>query len=356
MDPFYNKVNKKIFWVNVLVFVFVFCFVSLFVSIMLNKVSSPYSKKESLYWLYKYFFGLRHQNPGKIQNHAANFTVNENTSEDFVITFVGDFLPINKKKIIFSEELKHYIRESDFLIGDFEGVITPKVREPTVWDFDMRYDRGVLNLFRKIINPQKILLSVANNHAFDFGRKELDESNHLLKGAGVEFFGTEGRPYIDLQNDIRIVGVTQWLNKKDKGILLWEDGKKFVKEGAFNILYPHWGYAFELYPRKETIVQAQDALGVFDAIIGQHSYCPQPVTMVGKGKEQKLIAYSLGTFLGEVYEKKYQYGLILKLFLGKNDQGERVVVKVEYRTIKCSELINKDFLVDFTSEKIGAFN
>ncbi len=356
MKQFDKRLNKKIFIVNIIVLIFMLSFFLVFILTLSNKIATPYNQKENFYWIYKNIFGLSHRNSQKVKNIESEYVFDSAINPEYEIAFVGDLNPMNKKKFIFSDEVKAFIQKSDYFVGNFHGIITEMVSTPSIWNFNLRHERGVVDFFRKIMPPQKIMLSVANNHAFDFGKKGFIESSKLLKYAGVKIFGLNKKPYVDLNEGIRIVGATEWLNKKDRGVVPIKEGNKYIKEGAFNILYPHFGYEFELYPREKNILQSENLLNYFDAVVGHHSHCPQPVTIVIKNSVKKLAAYSLGTFLGEVYEKKYQYGLILKMFLGKDKDGEMKLSKIEYKLIKCNLLLDGSYLVDFSSEEVGAFN
>ncbi len=356
MEPFEKKINKKILLVNIISFFFISAFLVCVFLIMFSKLPSPYSKTESVYWLYKNIFGPVHFNESNIKDIDSPYILNSKITPETVITFVGDFLPVKAEKLVVSEELKQYLKESDYFIGNFEGIITEKERVPSLWNFDMRYDKEVLNLFHKIFNPKKMALSVANNHAFDFGEKEFAESNKFLALSGIEIFGTEKEPYFDINDQIRVIGATRWLNKEGRKVVLLDQAGQYLKKGVFNILYLHYGFEFELSPRKSLVSQTEALLSKFDAVIGHHVHCPQQVTIEAIEGTNKLAAYSLGTFLGEVYEKKYQYGLVLKMFLGKDKEGKMGIAKIEHRLIKCSELLNGDFLVDFSNEPMGAFN
>ena len=64
----------------------------------------------------------------------------------------------------------------------------------------------------------------------------------------------------------------------------------------FNILYPHWHYEYELYPRPKMIRESNIDIEGWDLIIGQHPHVVQPITQLNIEGINKIISYSLGNF------------------------------------------------------------
>jgi hypothetical protein len=350
-----NQLNRKIFFLNLFAVFFVGIFLFIVIVLLNHKVASPYPLHENIYWVYKNIFGLSYFNPKNINTLDPVHVVDPDIKTEYTVVFAGDMLPLYGRPIRFSYPVKQFINSSDAFVGNFEGVITTKANPQTFWNVDLKQSRGSLNLFRKFTAPKKVYLSVANNHAFDFGKREFDLSNDLLRDSGVQVFGTEGKPYVDLNPFIRVIAATQWMNKENQGVLWAEEAHHYIHPDKFNILYPQFGYEFELYPRAKTVEKVAQWLHSFDAVIGHHPHCPQPVTFSHQAGKSKLVAYSLGTFFADAVTEKYQYGILLKLFLGKNPSGEMALSKIEYRLIRNSVLLNGDYLVDFSPSAIGAF-
>jgi hypothetical protein len=131
-----------------------------------------------------------------------------------------------------------------------------------------------------------------------------------------------------------------------------DDAGSQTKPGAFNLLFPHFGYELELFPRPETVALGKQLLRKFDAIVGHHPHSPQPVSAESVNEINKLIAYSLGDFSGALTTKKYQYGIVLKVELGQDGSGEWLLGKVEWRLTRCSPSPNGDFIVRLSDEQI----
>lgn len=175
----------------------------------------------------------------------------------------------------------------------------------------------------------KIYLSLANNHAGDFEQSIFHQGLDTLKTIGFNVFGTSNSPFIDLSPNVRIFTGTCWSNKK-RGWKRVSDLSKFniqkSKLSDLNILFPHWGYEMELYPRDEIIDKGANYLKHFDAIIGHHPHLPQPVTLHRTTNQNKfqLCAYSLGDFcIGRSFPilKTYNYGMILKMEIGTHSKS-----------------------------------
>lgn len=73
-----------------------------------------------------------------------------------------------------------------------------------------------------------------------------------------------------------------------------------------NILFPHWGYELETYPRPEIVHLAKTYAREFDAILGHHPHTVQPFTTDRLRYGNRPIAYSLGDFCSNIPFKAYQ--------------------------------------------------
>lgn len=93
-----------------------------------------------------------------------------------------------------------------------------------------------------------------------------------------------------------------------------------------NILFPHWGFEIESYPRRDIVELTRALLPSFAAIVGHHSHTPQPVSAYrGADGLVRPVAYSLGNFCCGTGLSRYHYGQILKLELGKTTEGRWAV-------------------------------
>ncbi|RPI97991.1 MAG: hypothetical protein EHM32_00380, partial [Spirochaetales bacterium] len=232
----------------------------------------------------------------------------------------------------------------DYLIGDFEGTITGKKSARWPIAFDQRHDAAIIGDLAAIFRPERTYLSVSNNHAGDFG-EELFSSVGILKSAGFNVFGWDEAPFADIGSDLRVAAGTMWSNREFAHTLKLDRAKDHVKPGAFNLLYPHMGYELELYPRPEVTALAGEMAGAFDAVIASHPHCPQPVTSYGAGGLNRPIAYSLGDFCCALKLRTMQYGLVIKLEVGRNPSGRWAVGKAEWQDTECVMSSSGEFTV-----------
>ncbi len=317
----------------------------------IKTIATPYNTTESIYWLIKHAFGLSKKNAGIVEAIPNSYTLNKDIKAKYRLIFVGDIMPSGDSFVNISPALRGFLNDADYLIANFEGVITESKKDALILVSDRRHSKRILDMLADIFLPQKIYLSVANNHAADFGKEEFFKSVRILESRNFNVFGCNERPFVDINGDIRIICGTMWSNRPSDYVFMLEDAQKQFRPKAFNFLYPHFGYEFELYPRPEIVTKAKELIKKFDALIGHHSHCPQPVSVESASGVNKLLAYSLGNFFSVRKTKKYQYGIILKVELGQNAQGDWLIGNIRWRLTKCIPLQNGDFTVDLSSEE-----
>ncbi|MCD6172026.1 MAG: CapA family protein [Thermoplasmata archaeon] len=168
------------------------------------------------------------------------------------------------------------------------------------------------------------VLSLANNHIFDYGYKAFEDTISLLKENNISWFGAgkdleeAKRPAILSINNLLIgflgyswdfIGSinatknrfgTAPLNEK----LILEDIKKLKKKTHVVIVSLHWGYERERYPLPS---QRKLAHRIIDAgaslILGHHPHVLQGIESYKKG----IIVYSLGNFIfPDIVYKNYR--------------------------------------------------
>lgn len=218
-----------------------------------------------------------------------------------------------------------FLKEYDVVFGNLEGPLS-----------DQGYDRGHLYSFR--MEPEVLpaltdnnfsVLSVANNHAGDWGREAFEDTLDRLDKAGVKAVGG-GKDredaiqpvFIDKKGKtIGFVGFTdlgpRWLEAgPDESGILWADGdyhdraiSEAVKQSDILVVSYHYGveYAQEPNYRQREISRRAVDLGA-DIVAGHHPHVIQPVELYEDG----VIAYSLGNFIFDQYfSPETMEGLVL---------------------------------------------
>lgn len=305
-----------------------------------------YPLRETFVWLSRYIFGPSSTNKGKVDFVSKTHVLNSITPE-YTISFIGDIMDLNFKDLIIDESVKSFIRGSDYLVGNFEGTITTEKIEI----MDKRHKPQILDALNTLFPPNKTFLSTANNHGGDFGPRHFLNSINQLKDRGFNVFGTKKKPFFDLNENIRVLGGTQWSNHPCNYLYDLKEPEKYLKQNSFNIIYPHWGYELEMYPRIRTIKKGKTLLSRFNAVVGQHSHYPQPVSYYSNNSVNKLIAYSLGDFcfgwdLKKLKYEMFRYGIIIKVEIGRDKKGELDIGNVDWTFLKSRPLTEKEFIVE----------
>lgn len=277
-------------------------------------------KEEKLYWWksdYSWrekwnFLKYRIQSPSSVLYKDIPSRMNEDTvvlaEEDpnYSIAFLGDFMPLGKFNLLLSDTIKGFIGTADTLVVNLEGVITEAKRL-----LALSHDPSVLKVIRSL-NAQTILINVANNHASDFGREAFADQLSLLRKEGFDIVGGNTSPFI-LKDQFLFEASSLWSNQPIDTVprfSLSDSAPSPSMKGYYNLFLPHWGYEMELFPREEQILFAEELQQKgWDAIIGNHPHCPQPVEV----REQKVVAYSLGNFCYSNSNPNHWYGMALKL-------------------------------------------
>lgn len=162
------------------------------------------------------------------------------------------------------------------------------------------------------------LVSLANNHAFDYGEESLLDTLDTLEAAGIPSVGA-GRnleeasaPVYMVAGNIKIAIVsatqierlehpdTRGATEELPGVFrcwdpakLLETVKKAKENSDFVIVYIHWGTENVTEPDTWQLGQAQKlAEAGADLIIGDHPHCLQPIALEGRVP----VIYSLGNF------------------------------------------------------------
>jgi poly-gamma-glutamate capsule biosynthesis protein CapA/YwtB (metallophosphatase superfamily) len=235
-----------------------------------------------------------------------------------------------------------FIEGSDFLIGNFEATLTSDKKRIN----RKRHKPQILDALANLFNPKKTYLSTANNHSADFSENRFSESVAQLKKRGFNVFGIEKTPFLDIADDLRVIGGTQWSNYPCDYVVELKESSQYIKNDSFNLLFPHWGYEMELYPRIETIDKGKELLGKFNALVGHHSHNPQPISFIPFSNDNKLIAYSLGNFCDGKEFEMHNYGILIKIEIGPDANDNWQVGKCIWTFLKTLSVSKIEFVVD----------
>ncbi|KQM67849.1 hypothetical protein ASE75_02895 [Sphingomonas sp. Leaf17] len=250
------------------------------------------------------------------------------------IGFIGDIMNIADKTLVFGDDLKAFVGECDILIGNFEATIHDHPKRPGVWiGFEQPQAERIVDDLAALFDPTRFYLSLANNHSGDYPLSVFERSNALLRDRGYRLFGMKDDPWIDPDPGVRIVTGTMWSNQRADDMLYLHapnQSAKYCRPGAVNILYPHWGYELEAWPRPEIVRLATEYARDFDAIVGHHAHNPQQMALV----DGKPVAFGLGDFCFYYDLPTYKHGMVCRMEIAPSiEGGAPAIATVDWRQI-----------------------
>ncbi len=211
------------------------------------------------------------------------------------------------RKIIFD-------KNESYILGNFEGSV-PIQHQPTA---DNTFRFSVNSKFLPALKDAGFThMSLANNHAFDFGLAGYNHTISSLWDNGLIPFGhpsilsSSSVTFIDI-NEIKVsVIAIHTLLGNPEAETIREILNYATSNSNYQIVYIHWGSEYSEYysSSQESLAKLLSKHGA-DIIIGHH---PHVVQGVGK-IDETLVFYSLGNYIFDQYfSNSVQNGLMLKL-------------------------------------------
>lgn len=257
------------------------------------------------------------------------------------IVFCGDIVLTKRieKAIedgLLKEEFKAIraiFKNADLVIGNLECPFTDEDKPAFTNQFTHKADKKA----GRIIGDLCIdLVSLANNHILDFGKKGLRDTIDVLEMQNIRWLGAgwseeEARKPIEVMVKDRKVGILSLAQKECSAANIkgWGAGVldddyaietvRCLKRNAdIVIAYFHFGIEFARYPTPQQIKLCHVLIEQgADIIIGHHPHVPQGFEFYKKG----FIAYSLGNFIFEMPRGSHKFdrlGLIVEIDIAKN--------------------------------------
>lgn len=241
---------------------------------------------------------------------------------DTTILFTGDVLFANAFKAgydakgidgVLSPEVLKELNAADILMINNEFPFSSQGEPMEDKQFTFRSDPSYV----KALNEMGVdVVSLANNHALDYGKealrdtfKTLDKAGILYGGAGESVERAEELQIIEVNGKkfgflavSRVIPVADWkVEKSTPGIFSCYDETRLVelvaeakKQCDFVAVYPHWGVEYQAHPEdyQKKIAEKCIKAGA-DFIVGSHTHCLQGVEFI----DGKPVFYSLGNFI-----------------------------------------------------------
>ncbi|MCX6764218.1 MAG: CapA family protein [Candidatus Nealsonbacteria bacterium] len=224
------------------------------------------------------------------------------------------------------------LKKADLLIGNLEGPISNRGEKiGSIYSFRMN-----LEAINGLEYAGFDVLSLANNHALDYGRVALEDTMNLLKQNGIEYTGAgfdEKEVFSVKIKEVKGIKIG-FLAFTDFGSKFWKPGtstsgvaffnredfekiEKKINEAKKNadilIVSLHSGTEYSKNPtnfQKEFSRTCID--GGADLILGHHPHVSQPVEQYKNG----WIAYSLGNFIfDQSFSTETMQGTLLEVLI-----------------------------------------
>ncbi|NJM74065.1 MAG: CapA family protein [Scytonema sp. RU_4_4] len=313
------------------------------------------------------------------------FSVPEYTSPDTItIQAVGDIIPgtnypnyrlPRNRNLLLPNSVREYLQKADLLFGNFESSLTN-------YPYSSKdISKGQVFAFRSPPTYAQLfadtgfdVMNIANNHALDFGSVGLKDTVKNLKAAGIETLGHKNQILLLKVNNV-IVGMIGFAPYKFyNSIHDLKTAKALVQkaktQASVVIVSMHAGAegtdALRVQDKTEFFYgenrgnSIQFARTMIDAgadlVIGHGPHVPRAIERYNG----KLIAYSLGNFLGyRTLSTAAETGYSMILEVKLNSQGDFVFGKIipvhlnaqgiphidqRFRTVKLLRYLNnKDF-------------
>ncbi|MCP4679677.1 MAG: CapA family protein [Deltaproteobacteria bacterium] len=183
-----------------------------------------------------------------------------------------------------------FLKSADITVGNLEAQLFPGCPLLTGGMRLCGDRRAVAGLVKSGFD----VVSVANNHADNFGKRALASSVKMLRANGIQVAGY-GKPPVIERNGTRFAFVGYDITKRSVPLKRIGRKLKAAKERAdVVVLIMHWGKEYETTPSRIQTNLAQFATKQgADLIIGAHPHVIQPLETVNGAP----VAYSLGNFV-----------------------------------------------------------
>ncbi len=232
------------------------------------------------------------------------------------------------------------------------------------------------------INPEYVkwyagmgidVVSLANNHALDFGKDALTDTFSTLDQAGINYVGAgsskerakaaiiieKNKKKFGFLSASRVIPVTSWnIDEGQPGLFCTYDPSQLVTEIAkakqvcdYVVVYVHWGIEYQAKPAEYQVNMAKQYIDAgADLVLGAHPHVLQGFEFY-KGKA---IVYSMGNF---VFTKNIASTMALKVVVTPDNQTQIQVLpgKAENAYTRLCEGTQRQEIIDYlTSISINA--
>jgi len=250
------------------------------------------------------------------------------------------------------------LKKSDLLFGNLEGPISDRgIKVGSIYSF--RFDPKAIE---GLIYAGFDVLSLANNHMFDYQRIALEDTMNILEENNIDYIGAgfnEDESFslrIKQVKDTKIgflgytnLGPENWKAEGVKSGIAWinQDSMDIVKEHIKEskqdvdvlIVSLHAGEEYAQDPTSFQVSFAQDCINSGADLVVQHH--PHVVQAIERFKDG-WVAYSLGNFIfDQHFSKETMKSIILKVVI-----DEKKIKKVYSEDIRINQYFQPELIVE----------
>jgi len=233
-------------------------------------------------------------------------------------------------------KITDYLKETDVLFGNLESIISDKgYKVGSIYSF-----RAETEAIEGLIYAGFDVLSLANNHAFDYTREALEDTFLRLKDAEISYVGAglnEEEAFSLIIKEIKgtkigflaytNLGPEVWKAKDQNSGIAWIDSEDFSqiredierakKEIDVLIVSLHAGEEYNTEPTQFQIEFSKTAIEAgADLVVGHHPHVIQPIEIRQLAERKGYIAYSLGNFVfDQSFSEETMKGLLLEVII-----------------------------------------
>ncbi len=220
-------------------------------------------------------------------------------------------------------KIKDRLNQPDILFGNLESMISDQGR-----DMGGKYSfRAPPKMIEGLILADFDIMSIANNHSFDWGLEALLDTKNRLAEVGIKPVGGGVNPYrpVFIESGDQTfafiahsqLGAPGWIGTEtEPGIAIYDEDKlkKSIEKSQkadLVIFSIHYGIEYQQVPSQNQKYLSRRAVDMgVDLVIGHHPHVIQPVEEYKDG----LIAYSLGNFVfDQGFSEETMEGLLLEV-------------------------------------------
>jgi poly-gamma-glutamate synthesis protein (capsule biosynthesis protein) len=232
------------------------------------------------------------------------------------------------------QALSEILGRAGAVIGNLEGPVNSEhvhtAKDSLTFSFSPAASRA-------LAENHFAVLSVANNHTYDFGEKGFEETRRYLEDQSIAAVGHPrniGRSYVytrginGRQFSFVSLNATSYFDEKAATTLVGE--VRSAHPETFLILLIHWGAEYSLIQNDaQTSLAHRLVDSGADLIVGSHPHVVQGI----ESYRGRLIFYSLGNFIFDQYfSRETQEGLMVRLEISGNNVNSRLIPIVSTRS------------------------